>query len=824
MVRFFQHVKQTSCEARHGQGWLLLKALLLLTADSSDILSSINPGLPAALVKCLYLLVCLPAKKENGAIEETFQETLTRVLLQLCRQPVNVERLVETQELQCLIIGLTSLWDQTSPAWRRQASRVLKAVSAVATSNTVPCLLEKNCVRICIQNLSHIRTDVSGELLAEVAVAVFSFIRDTYGISPMLFNEFDSNDGYRALENILKCEKGVSLDHFQPVEELLALIASFTMLGKAELKVTLCVTNPQPPGFRFDPPLSKGSTVKNLPAFHLLQSSLLRSQDPLLCCQLLRTLQTIWEKDPINFFLLEWTIQSMTQLAACVWQKPASVQKLFFSLLEMIVFKLNYIPHHTLRALLGLLKQTWAGTLAGMTVHSGLLAEVLSDWGLLELLLGELRKRAKIIRKAGVVHSAHSDLQQLPCVEDNERLLTASMLQVVSNLTLRSIKNTASVRDLGMVPYIKVFLDEDQYRGPTLSILEQLAEINPEEFMRTAVGALCSSTQQELGLKRDLLLSVLKVLEAPNSLDAFRRAGGFTGLLSLVVDMEGALADPPREEVWKLLGYQQLLDLLLLLLHILNLAVHLHTVNAHHFETGGFYEKLGEALLQLGCFHTESPQNDSFHQFVELSADPGASSSSCSTSQLKLPLNLRTCVRLLSYLDQFATGTYSPFDFLEVESACDEGLYSRSPSVDLRSGPHSVEDIQKRCRDTSPSISSVSSETQDRFSCDHVILHPGVVRVILTLLPSVFSPEDPQLSVEVQFSLAHHIQAMVKSEQNRQVLCSGGLVSTLLTHCQCMLLDSDHVLHLPVTRILEKLSSQAITHKELRKFLCLGNP
>lgn len=77
-----------------------------------------------------------------------------------------------------------------------------------------------------------------------------------------------------------------------------------------------------------------------------------------------------------------------------------------------------------------------------MTVRSGLLAEVLSDWGLLELLLGELRKRAKIIRKAGVLPSAHSDLQQLPCVEDNERLLTASMLQVVSNLTLRSIKNT----------------------------------------------------------------------------------------------------------------------------------------------------------------------------------------------------------------------------------------------------------------------------------------------------------------------------------------------------------------------------------------------
>lgn len=38
-------------------------------------------------------------------------------------------------------------------------------------------------------------------------------------------------------------------------------------------------------------------------------------------------------------------------------------------------------------------------------MHSSMLAEVLSDWGLLELLLGELRRRAKIIRKAGVVTS-----------------------------------------------------------------------------------------------------------------------------------------------------------------------------------------------------------------------------------------------------------------------------------------------------------------------------------------------------------------------------------------------------------------------------------
>lgn len=71
---------------------------------------------------------------------ELLLPALLQVLLQLCRKPGNVERLVETQELQCLIIGLTSLWDQTSATWRHQASRVLKAVSAAATSNTVPSL------------------------------------------------------------------------------------------------------------------------------------------------------------------------------------------------------------------------------------------------------------------------------------------------------------------------------------------------------------------------------------------------------------------------------------------------------------------------------------------------------------------------------------------------------------------------------------------------------------------------------------------------------------------------------------------------------------
>lgn len=242
--------------------------------------------------------------------------------------------------------------------------------------------------------------------------------------------------------------------------------------------------------------------------------------------------------------------------------------------------------------------------------------------------------------------------------------------------------------------------------------------------------------------------SILKVLESPNSWDAFRRAGGFTGLLSLVVDIEGALSDPPQADVWKSLGYQPLLDLLLLSLHILTLAVHLHAVNAHHFETGGFYERLGEALLQLGCF--KAPEKDwfngegdsclkiseehqslgkSFHQFVELAEAPEAPPSPSSTPQLSLPVTLRTCLRVLSYLDQFATGTYPPLEFnVGLDDMCDAdkdapnkpagpgpGVYSGSSPVGLGSGPQSVEDSQGRSRNAAHSVSTVCSEPQYRW-------------------------------------------------------------------------------------------------------------
>lgn len=47
----------------------------------------------------------------------------------------------------------------------------------------------------------------------------------------------------------------------QAVQDFLDLLAAFTLYGRAELKVALCVSNPQPPGFKFDPVLTKGGNA-----------------------------------------------------------------------------------------------------------------------------------------------------------------------------------------------------------------------------------------------------------------------------------------------------------------------------------------------------------------------------------------------------------------------------------------------------------------------------------------------------------------------------------------------------------------------------------
>uniref|UniRef100_A0A663EJC4 WDFY family member 4 n=1 Tax=Aquila chrysaetos chrysaetos TaxID=223781 RepID=A0A663EJC4_AQUCH len=741
-------------------GHLLLKSVYVLSqTDLRTMWNIIGSGLPAALMQCLYLFFTFPLKKtsDDGEASEDdtqTQEMLVKIMLNMYREEQGVEELLAADKLQSLIIATASLWDQCSHSWKVPTGRVLRTISKAQTKTSIVYLQAVDCIKIAIQNLFKLADTLPACDVCEAASIVLCFVKDSYPISSALLTEFEDNDGYQLLLKILlRCE-GLQQNEGDPyLDEILDMLTCLTTCGKTELKVSGNIVHPQLPHFDFERTRSSGMTVKNLQAFQVLQSIFQKSNDQHLCGRILAAIGTIWAWDTVNFFLLEWTLQPINQFTDIIHFKPHPVQVQFFRLVESIVLDLSYVPHEILKKVQYLIKEnivpfctlTALRCLLNMTKKDLLFSDIFRDSGLLGLLLALLRKQAKILRKSGT-----------------EKELNAVMLKMVAALTARSVRNTVVLKDYGMVPYIKIFLDDECYRSATLSILEQLSVINYEEYMSIIIGALCSSTQGELHLKLDLLKSLLRILESRKSHSAFRTCSGFNGLLSLLSDMEGALQDPPSG-LWTAVGQNCILELVFYTLQGISAALHLDPVNSYFFQRNGLFEKMAEDLGSLGCFWTQGEwqipvtleKTRTFAEFLDAAF--------CSSEPF--PMWLKNCIWILNFLDHMVKGT------LHLKSYFKERKWEMG---------------------------------------DCAIVNPGAVCVMVRLLPKLYKKGHSELSQEIQCAVVDHIQFLVKSEKSRQVMCGSGLLSTVLTSCQDAFRNKSHPLHLPLTRVFEKLASQAI--------------
>uniref|UniRef100_A0A8C0ZGJ2 WDFY family member 4 n=1 Tax=Cyanistes caeruleus TaxID=156563 RepID=A0A8C0ZGJ2_CYACU len=733
--------------------------------DSKTMWNIIGSGLPAALMQCLYLFFTIPLKKisddrETSEDDTQTQEMLVKIMLNMYKEEQGVEELLAADKLQSLIIATSSLWDQCSHSWKVPTGRVLRTIKSV--SGTV------DCIKIAVQNLFTLADTLPACDVCEAASIVLCFVKDSYPVSSALLTEFENNDGYQLLLKILlRCE-GLQQNGDPYLDEILDMLTCLTTCGKTELKVSGNIVHPQLPHFDFERTQSTGMTVKNLQPFQVLQSIFQRSNDQHLCGRILAAIGTIWAWDRMNFFLLEWTLQPISQFTDIIHFKPHPVQVQFFRLVESIVLDLFYVPHEILKKIQYLIKEnimpfctlTALQCLLSMTQKDLLFSDIFRDSGLLGLLLALLRKEAKILRKSGT-----------------EKELNVVMLKMVAALTARSVRNTVVLKDYGMVPYIKIFLDDECYRSATLSILEQLSVINYEEYMSIIIGALCSSTQWELHLKLDLLKSLLRILESPKSHSAFRTCSGFNGLLSLLSDMEGALQDPPSGQ-WAEVGQNCILELVFCTLQGITAALHLDPVNSSFFQKNGLFAKMAEDLGSLGCFWTEGERQipvtlEKKRTFAEF-----LGAAFCSSEPF--PAWLKNCIWILNFLDHMVKGT-------------------------LHQETDNLQAIQK-----SGSRNGVLKEGY----C--IIVHPGAACVMVSLLPKLYKEGHAQLSLEIQCALVDHIQSLVKSEKSRQVMCESGLLSTIITSCQDAFYSDSHPLHLPLTRVFEKLASQAVEPHVLR--------
>ena len=149
--------------------------------------------------------------------------------------------------------------------------------------------------------------------------------------------------------------------------------------------------------------------MKNLQAFQVLQNVFHKVSDPILCTKVLSSIRTMWTWNARNFFLLEWTLQPISQCVEIVPLKPTLVQRHFFQMLEALVFELRYVPHEILRKVQRLIQDspeslcTLVALQSILRIAGGdpLFTDIFRDSGLLGLLLAQLRKHAKILRKSG---------------------------------------------------------------------------------------------------------------------------------------------------------------------------------------------------------------------------------------------------------------------------------------------------------------------------------------------------------------------------------------------------------------------------------------
>ena len=73
-----------------------------------------------------------------------------------------------------------------------------------------------------------------------------------------------------------------------------------------------------------------------------------------------------------------------------------------------------------------------------------------------------------------------------------------------------------------------------------------------------------------------------------------------------------------------------------------------------------------------------------------------------------------------------------------------------------------------------------------------------------------------QGSLELQLYWVCHLQNLLKSEHNQQIMCEAGLPQQLIQRCTVAFSDEGHPLHAPLQRIFERLASQALTPTVLR--------
>ncbi|XP_035824115.1 WD repeat and FYVE domain-containing protein 3 isoform X2 [Aplysia californica] len=840
----------------NGNGWMLLTAINLLSLGGNTLIDCMTAAsLPSTLVKCLYLFFDLPPV-ENGDEKQPgceftpmerrilLQKVFVQVLVRLCNHASPAEELARKDDLSLLFSAITSWCPRHNAMWRQSAGEVLVTLSRHGlTQHVVSYIHDKGCVRHCIENMQRAQ-DLSPLELVEMFVTVFCFLKDSSEVSQLLLDDFRSCQGYVFLsEFLLKLEQDSAEESVQALRNLVLLVGSLTTCGFTEMKPSHSNTGSlfQMPGFAVPTPSGKekkrksdkGVSVRNVQAFQVLQSVFIKSTTSHLCSTILDVISSIYHQDNANYFILE-SQHTLSQFAEKIYLKPEDIQNKFFELLEFLVFNLNFVPCKELISVSILIKSQHSIECSIMCMKSllrvlryhSVYRDVFREVGMLEVLVTCLHRYAAQLKEQ------HSDPAVSP-VSTAEQEMGLLVMEALAVLLSGNSSNAGVFRECGgarcahnMVPFLDC-------RQPALHIVQQLV-LSPggDDDMGTLLGLMPTVAVTDLELKTHILKSLLSVLrESHRTRTVFRKVGGFVYVMSVLVSMEGCLADPPKAP-WDTVEKREVLLMLKTVFSTLTVAMRFEPANAKFFTTEVRYDSLTEAVRLLGCFSNTvdipaavdgQVASESVEHFVAVfshSREDKAPSS--------IPRILLSACIILRYLYDMALDAFDRPSQLKTDSPClkkhtsviDESLINST--ISSSSPPTPTSSLSSAMRPKSGSTGSLSLNLN--AGVDPLLVHAGAVLSIFHLLPAVEHPDHAQLSLDLKVFVGDILKSLLRNERNQQIMCDARFPHELLSHGSAGLADESHPLHTHLQYMFERLASQSLTPRDLRDFLRLGSP
>ncbi|XP_076326045.1 WD repeat and FYVE domain containing 3 bchs isoform X2 [Tachypleus tridentatus] len=819
-----------------SNGWILLTTVNLLAAGDSSVIEVMAlTSLPSTLVKCLYLFFDLPqvddSQEVDGKSEFTprecrilLQKVFVQILVRMFSHPVSAEELARRDDLTLLFSAITSWCPVHNTVWRKSSSEVLMTISRHGLTDTVVSYIHsKGCVAQCVENMQRVQ-ELSPLEIVEMFVTIFCFLKDSSEVSQLLLDDFRSCQGYIFIsEFLLKLERETSLEACEALRNLILLLASLTTCGFFELKPSHATSGSlfQIPGFVLPQPMGRGTSVRNIQAFQVLLTTFVKAQTPYLCHLLFDAISTIYHSDKANYFILE-SQHTLSQFAEKIHHKPVDVQVKFFRLLEFVVKDLKFVPCKELISLSILLKSqsslecsiTCLQTLLNILHYNNVFKDVFREVGLLEVLVTCLHRYATLLKEVCVEVDGEF---QAPAVVPHEECKLGSLVMEAHIVLLKNNVNNANVfRECGGARCAHNLVPYPNCRHDALGIVQQLVlNTGGDDDMGTLLGLMHSAPIKALDLKVDILKSLLFVLgESHRTRTVFRKVGGFVYVVSVLVSMEGCLADPPRPP-WNDVPQKEILILLRTVLHTLTMAMRYEPGNARFFASEICQTSLTDTVRLLGCFSSEkevmtisSPElsgTDFFHSLfiAEDICEPVM-------SERAVPVSLISGCLIMRLLYHMALDTFDrPHDPLpQLWCSTPVRQISSDGSLDLSGKKKSV-------------VAKLNFSPQ---TPDPLIVHPGVIIAMLHLIPSITCSTDEVMAATLQVYVAEVLRSLVRTERNQQVMCDAGFPCELLTVCKLALENESHPLHGAMQYMLERLAAQALEPRDLREFLRMGSP